>query len=352
TGIGVPPDQQKLILNSFQQQEGQEYKKYGGTGLGLAITKRLVELMKGELTVQSPAPFESTLTPETETQPGLATTETDPGSIFYVKFKRVRVLSSAAESETTDDALPVPVIFEKATLLVTDDVRLNRELLKGFLEAYDISVIEAATGREAVELAKQLRPNLIVMEVKIPDMKRYEAIKIIKSDKYVGDIPIIILSASAMKEEEEKIKTLGCEGYLRKPVGKHEFINQLKRFLPYTTAKSVDGHGEKSTREKKASPSGPLPPEITEKIPEILDLLEDEFINRWKSVNNCLIIDEQESFANDLLELGQKYHLDVLVLWAQELNRFVSSFDIEGITKKVNSFPALIKDISKLIKKK
>ncbi|MCP4151607.1 MAG: histidine kinase, partial [bacterium] len=89
TGIGVPPDQQKLILNSFQQQEGQEYKKYGGTGLGLAITKRLVELMKGELTVQSPAPLKSTLTPETETQPGLATTETDPGSIFYVKFKRV-----------------------------------------------------------------------------------------------------------------------------------------------------------------------------------------------------------------------------------------------------------------------
>jgi signal transduction histidine kinase/ligand-binding sensor domain-containing protein/CheY-like chemotaxis protein len=210
TGIGIPEKQQKSIFEAFQQQKGQSAVKYGGTGLGLTITRRLVEMMGGSITVQS---------------------KTGKGSTFTITLNNVDTpsLMDDTGSFTTPDVKDAA--FKKAAILVVDDKELNRRLLIQFLAAYKFDIIEAANGKEAVEKTRLHRPGLVLMDVIMPVMDGIEATRILKKDKDLKKIPVIIITASALKEEEPGIEQAGADGHLNKPVRRSELINELKRFL-------------------------------------------------------------------------------------------------------------------------
>ncbi len=212
TGKGILKKDQDTIFEAFHQIKGEKSEKNTGTGLGLTITKRLVELMGGRIRVES---------------------KKDQGATFFVHLPRVKVAAGRNEKENAITKInPSSIVFDSAKLLVVDDIDYNRELLMLFLEPYGFELIEAGDGQQTLELARSLHPDLILLDMKMPVMDGYEASKRLKKDKTLCHIPVIAITADALKQDEEKISKL-CEGYLRKPVGQSELVREIMRLLPH-----------------------------------------------------------------------------------------------------------------------
>ncbi|HNH07425.1 MAG TPA: response regulator, partial [Leptospiraceae bacterium] len=126
------------------------------------------------------------------------------------------------------------IIFEPATMLIVDDVHLNLDLLKKFLEPYKtLKIIVAENGQAAVESAQKFKPNLILMDMKMPVMNGYEAAKIIKNDPETAHIPVLALTASVFEHSRLEISNT-CDGYIQKPVSRQHLIQKISQFLKYT----------------------------------------------------------------------------------------------------------------------
>jgi len=316
TGIGISANQKKLIFEAFRQHNGQSSSKYGGTGLGLAITTRLVEMMNGKVSVES---------------------KIGKGSIFKVVLRNIAVVSIDEEIEKKKEVDLSSVKFEKALILVVDDVMQNRAVVKEFLLSEGFSVIEAENGKIAVELAKKNHPDFIFMDLKMPEMSGYEATKILKEDAKFKNIPIVALTASILQEDEKDIYAAGCDGYLLKPVTKKELLNELIRFLPHSIT-------EKKIPQKKKEKLI-LPDEVKAKMPEFIKIIDEEMNSKWQRISKTYIIGEVEDFAKEIKHLSEEYKVDYITTWADKLLAEAQSFDIEGFQISIKKFPQLIEKI-------
>lgn len=119
---------------------------------------------------------------------------------------------------------------KRATVLVVEDVELNRDLLMQLLED-DYEVVTASDGEEGLETVRQVRPDLVLMDLSLPRLDGWEATRIIKADPELADIPIIALTAHAMHGDEERARQAGCDDYLTKPVDEDLLITKLEAFL-------------------------------------------------------------------------------------------------------------------------
>ena len=331
TGIGISEDQKKLIFEAFKQQEGQNLNKYGGTGLGLAITKRLVEMMNGEISVES---------------------EINKGSIFYVTLCNVAVTSLPEDKNDKCPITPDSVEFETCSVLVVDDVENNRALLKGFLKAYDIHIIEAENGSQAIELARLYKPDIVLTDMKMPVMDGYEATKIIKKDDELKQIPVIAITASAMKETEDIIRNAGCDGLIKKPVSRRSLLYELIRFLPHTI---IETNSNNNNLKKDAEEAREEQNEISEineetrkKLPELIEILEGEVYENWKKTKEQCFFNEIEDFARVIIQLGQEFNLAILEKWGKKLQDQAQSFDMELLPQNIEKYTIILE----LIKEK
>lgn len=320
TGIGISEENKKEIFNAFQQGKDQDLKKYGGTGLGLTITKKLVELMNGEIILES---------------------EIGKGSIFKVIIKEVSIAPIGSEEKNTDSDI-LNIKFNNQKVLVADDIESNRLLLSKMLSVYNLKTIEASNGKEAISTAKRNNPDIIIMDLRMPVIDGYEAIKIIKNDKNLSKIPIIVLTASAMKSDEEEIKQIKCEGYLRKPVNRSKLIIELKKHLSYNIENNIDV----KKAELKDFSSGKKEEIISGKIPEILiKTLEELKNNNLVKIKNEFIINDIEDFAREIEKIGKKFKIDSLIKWAQKLLNQASEFDLTKISESINDFNKIIEKL-------
>jgi signal transduction histidine kinase/CheY-like chemotaxis protein/streptogramin lyase len=327
TGIGIPEDQYQAIFEAFKQQVGQRSAKYGGTGLGLTICQRLVEMMNGEITVQS---------------------EEGKGSTFRVTLKNVTVSTGLKETEINIKPNVENIRFKKALILVVDDSESNRGLLMEYLVDSPIDFIEAEDGKEAVDMAKQYRPDAVLMDMKMPVMDGYEATRILKGDEELKKIPVIIVTASALREQRSKIEKAGGDGYLSKPVSQSDLVIELMHFLPYVTSESA-GTPEMKVKEPITTTPDPLSPEAREKFLDLLNILQsDDVTQRWEKLSKTLIIDEIEDFSGEMKELDQTYQTGMLSLWADGLFNDLQAFDVAKIHETLAFFPELIKEIKLL----
>jgi ligand-binding sensor domain-containing protein/CheY-like chemotaxis protein len=325
SGTGIPAYQLESIFKAFESDR-ERSEKHGGTGLGLPITRRLVEMMGGEISVQS---------------------EVGKGSTFRVTFKNIAVSSVLKETEPRKRLDADAIRLGKATILVVDDKSLNRRLLVRFLVRQDVNIIEAGNGQQALELARQHRPDLVLMDVKMPVMDGYEAAKILKTDERLKSIPIIFITAYGMEEQQSKMEKAGADGQLTKPVSKLEFMAQLIRFLPYSSVEPKN-KTEPDNKEEKILAPLPLSPKIKEKIPGLISILEQAFIPRWEKISKTFLLDDIESFSTEIKELGIQYRLKILENWGDQLFNMVQTFDMQKVTEILEDFPGLIKKISML----
>jgi PAS domain S-box-containing protein len=196
TGIGIPPDKIDTIFDSFSQAGNNITREYGGTGLGLAITRKLINLMGSEIAVESipgeGSSFFFNLTLEEGKKPEEGTTSNDLTTIF--KQRSIRVL-------------------------LVEDNRVNQMVAVNFLQNWGIHTVVASNGKEAVELIREKRYDLVLMDLQMPIMNGYEATRAIRAmdDPYFHAIPIIALTASAMIEMRSKVLTTGMTDYMSKP---------------------------------------------------------------------------------------------------------------------------------------
>lgn len=219
TGIGIEKDQQGKIFGAFEQVKGQKNYRFGGTGLGLAITQRLVQMMNGEISISS---------------------ELGKGSTFRIVLKNVEIAALKPAEQIEAKAINFDNIqFEPASILIVDDIDYNREILALYLEGWDFEILFAENGKEAIEQADRHMPDIITLDMKMPVMDGYQAIGILRRDERLKTIPVIAVTASALKEDEKFLLKF-CNGYLRKPVSRTDLVRELMKHLPHTVEQTKE----------------------------------------------------------------------------------------------------------------
>ncbi|MCP4217207.1 MAG: response regulator, partial [bacterium] len=333
TGIGIPPDSREDIFEAFRQQDGQDTKKYGGTGLGLAITKRLVEMMSGQISVKS---------------------EMGKGSTFEVILHDVPIAATMERKLTATDNDYKNIQFESALVLVVDDIEENRVLLREFLLTADLSVVEAENGIVAVQKAKEHNPDLILMDIKMPQMNGYEAARKIREQWGTLPIPMIAVTASAMVGEREKILSSGFAGFLHKPVQVDELFRELSLFLQHSQKQRIslpaiadeikNGASQKPGDESEnAAPR--LSAETADNLSGIIESME-ALMDVWKENCSKGFFNEITDFGNQIKDLGQKNDFALLEDYGDSLVNHANSFDIENMNETLKYYPHLIKKIA------
>ena len=117
------------------------------------------------------------------------------------------------------------------TVLVVEDNELNMKLFHDLLEASGYNIVQTRNGLEAIDLARQHRPDLILMDIQLPEVSGLEVTKWLKEDDDLRSIPVIAVTAFAMKGDEERIRQGGCEAYLSKPISVNMFLDTVKSYL-------------------------------------------------------------------------------------------------------------------------
>ncbi len=207
SGIGIPKDYIVDIFKNFRQVEGQLAKKYGGTGLGLSITKKLINLMNGTISVKS---------------------EVGKGSVFTIVLKKIAFIDKIIKKEKSDNSIKLSL--KGLSILHADDVEMNRLVFSSMLEDEGLKITEAENGKQVLEILKTHIPDIILMDIQMPELDGYETVKIIRKNKKFDTIPIIALTANATKEEIEKYKSVFDE-YLTKPINREEFKSALAKYF-------------------------------------------------------------------------------------------------------------------------
>lgn len=225
TGIGIPKDKLKMIFDKFTQADETITRKYGGTGLGLAITKDLVELMGGEIGVDSEVGKGSTFWFRI---PFDITDKASEDSKDRGKARRRKAIKDRGE----------PVIqAENARILVAEDHLLNQEFIQRLLSRIGLRHVDLAeNGEQTLQAYKEEDYDLILMDCHMPDKNGYETTEEIRKDeKNTGKhIPIIALTADAMKGTQEKCLKAGMDEYITKPIDADELRDILEQWIAFS----------------------------------------------------------------------------------------------------------------------
>lgn len=210
TGIGIDKKRKHSIFESFTQASQSTKRLFGGTGLGLTISKQLVELQGGTITVES---------------------EPKKGSTFFVQlsFKKAAGASRMSGKKTTIDK----GALAGHRILLAEDNLVNQKVMQRFLEKWHVELVVVDNGEEAIKALKSQHFDAILMDLQMPRMDGYETAQAIRKleDPYVRNIPIIALTAAALKEVRGKVFAVGMNDYIAKPFNPAELERKLFQYL-------------------------------------------------------------------------------------------------------------------------
>jgi two-component system cell cycle response regulator DivK len=144
--------------------------------------------------------------------------------------EHILAMEYLGDRDRPDDATATPRVAAK-TVLIVEDNELNMKLFRDLLDAHGYRTLQTRNGIEALRLARQHRPDLIVMDIQLPEVSGLEVTKWIKDDDDLRDIPVVAVTAFAMKGDEERIRHGGCEAYISKPISISGFINTVRTFI-------------------------------------------------------------------------------------------------------------------------
>jgi signal transduction histidine kinase/CheY-like chemotaxis protein len=320
TGVGIPQDRLDAIFKPFVQAGAHREKEKQGTGLGLSIVKRLTEIMGGTVTVASVM---------------------EQGSAFHLRFPNVPISARLPASAKLAPAGEVD--FNKlrpATLLVVDDNEANCRLIAGMFDGSHHRLVFGSSGDEAVAKARELKPDILLLDVRMPGMDGDEALSEIRKTPGLEFLPIIAVTASNLLNHENSLKER-FSGYVRKPFSKRELFDELADFLlrqPVTESpKEISG----SSRENI------VPATFTPAPKELISQLRRLIVEPWPSIRDSVAVNESKVFAQGLEGLGQRWQCEPLVHYAQKLLLDAENYAVTDLEKHLGEFSALVEQLDR-----
>lgn len=204
TGIGISPEEVDIIFKKFGKSGNINTNKNRGTGLGLTLSKKLIELLKGEIKLNSIKGEGSTFS-------------------FQIPIDNEQKISISKPSVTGE------INWSSKNILIAEDTESNYFFIEAFLERTHVNILWARDGLEAVEIFRKNNINLVLMDIMMPEMDGYDATREIKAIN--PKIPIIAQTALALPDDEEKCYKAGCDYVLVKPINSEDLIASIRRFI-------------------------------------------------------------------------------------------------------------------------
>lgn len=266
TGIGIAEEQLNKILSPFSQVDDSCSRQYQGTGLGLYLCQKLVEVMNGELRIES---------------------QVGEGSTFYIKLPVLLLEPSNSKAISRPDAIredELPLGFNPLRVLVVDDNDLTLNIVTQVLHNYGFLTEVASNGLEVLALLQQNRFDLVLMDMQMPLMDGYQTTINIRAQSQFKYLPIIAMTANSTPNAREKCLSSGCNAYIAKPFKAEELMSEIANCIKNTTPKP---QGEVENKL------------ISELIPEFLDSL-NESIQELKAAVKNNNIQEVKNISHDI----------------------------------------------------
>ena len=234
--------------------------------------------------------------------------------------------------------------FFESKVLVIDNDPLILLMIKGFFNQTAINIITAESGQEGIALAKEEKPNLIILDVIMPGMDGFEVLELLRKDIALKNIPVISMTATSTYQkhsEDERIKYFN--GQLKKPFLLENMHLELMKFLPYKTIENTD-----VLEIKEIIPV--FNKEQIDQIPEILNTLQEKATIIWEKLVTRQSMSTTEIFADILHDIGKLYKLDIVTSYSQELKDCVKNFDIEKLKISLKKYSTIISYFKEMAK--
>lgn len=298
TGIGIPLKNQQEIFHPFERTQEMEENTYEGTGLGLSITNQIVNLMNGEISVES---------------------EVGKGSIFKININDVKF-------ESTDGKLSMNVeheikyVFDRSKILIVDDVKSNRDVLISHLVNYNFELKEAVSGLDALEVLDNFTPNIIILDIRMPDISGIEAAsRIRKLEKFRSVKIIAYTAAEGVAMTGDSVNPL-FDDIIIKPTEKQKVVKLLSKYITHKVFSGAELDSLPTFNIKQGT------------IKKLSKLLKETFTDKETKPTN-----------RDLVEFIEKVNSENLLSRDEELKRM-----IEFLQNAINDFDVV--EIDKLVK--
>ncbi|PLX70602.1 MAG: hypothetical protein C0602_03590 [Denitrovibrio sp.] len=309
TGVGIPESEFSDIFEPFRQRTGQNQNKYGGTGLGLSISKKLVEMMGGEITLES---------------------RLNEGSRFTVCLPKV----IKSEQIVHDDSLDgVWVKFEPARVLIVDEDQ-SRRILREMLDNTGLFALEAQNGHAAELIASEVQPDMIIISDNLPDLNLSQIAGSIKERLPSNKQRLIALTTGLLTDDESKM----FDEVLMKPVTSGKLMGTLSKFLKVKKRTADDTSQVKSAETGKP----------------IYDLnkikLDKETAELIMLYSGAVDFEQVNNLSNKLKKQGEKTKNDDMKQLALTFDYFIENLEIENIKKLLSTLAEHITNIDKGIK--
>jgi signal transduction histidine kinase/DNA-binding response OmpR family regulator len=321
TGIGIPAGELEEVFKPFVQAEARQPAEKEGTGIGLTIVERLTKLMGGSLTVNS---------------------EVGRGTVFHLRFANVPV---SGRLPVGDHAAPGGAVdfndFAPATLLVVDDNPTNRAYMAGIFEKTHHHVHFANNGREALASLGQARPDVVLLDIRMPVMDGRTALAEIRKQASLASLPVIAVTASSKAGEEVELQRQ-FSGYIRKPFSRQTLFVALAQFLQRTSpGNGVEQPNLGQTLKRISLPS---PDQAAQWQKLALELRRREAAE-WPALRDSLAVNETQAFAHNLFTLGQAAYCAPLATYAAALSTYADAYAISQMERHLAAFPKLVESI-------
>ncbi len=320
TGIGIAEEDQKNIFEAFSQAKHNSKINVSGTGLGLAISNRLIQLMGGEIKLQS---------------------KLNKGSTFSLVLKNIvfdeyNVSKEEEEFYNEFDGL----MFENKKILVVDDIQQNINVLKGFLAEQPFTFIEGKNGIEAISLAKEFLPDIIFMDIRMPEMDGFTATKLVKKDKLTASIPVVAFTASIFKDKNDNELDI-FDDNLIKPISRKELFTILMKYFNYR----IKIIKEKTENQQEMITKLNFENSDVTEIKKIVNELENNFIQKAEKLLEIFDLNEIILLISELDKFLQKNKFTYLTDITDKLKTASQSFDIDSLQKHLKNLIKTVRQI-------
>ncbi|MCD4791089.1 MAG: response regulator [Bacteroidales bacterium] len=330
SGIGIPADKINKLFESFTQVDSSTTRKYGGTGLGLAISKKFIELMGGDIKVESII---------------------DKGSTFMftinmeISAKQQTKTNNQKTADMKTDTIITPAKENKnISILVAEDNFINLDIITGMLDLQGYTITTSATGKEALEKVHENNFDLILMDVQMPVMDGIEATQKIREYEQGKNIhtPIIAMTAHAMKGHKDKFLEIGMDDYIEKPIKASLVFETIKKYTDmklFNKKKSIYKQEEQSENTNESCPidMDELFERVTDKI--LAKNILEKFNNSYPETIEEIIFSIQHGKKN---EIADSIHKLKGVLANLSINQaYELAVKLEGCAESTNKEDAL-----------